>query len=137
MSETASFSGCYEKWRRRLIRADAYEEDADQKQKQPYCCDGRRCDLRICRLVGKMARPGPILQKLRPAKRSKLIVKDNSQKGTVNGEFAVILDEPEFSETIHEEAYPRAGCADHLRQYFLAYSGNHWLCLAFLADMGE
>ena len=34
------------------------------------------------------------------------IVQDNVQKGTVNTQCAVVLDESQLAEAIHEETYP-------------------------------
>jgi CheY-like chemotaxis protein len=37
----------------------------------------------------------------------------------VNPNLAVVLDETQFSEAIHEKTYPGASCADHLGRYLL------------------
>jgi hypothetical protein len=44
------------------------------------------------------------------------IVKDNIQQRTVDAQFAVVFDESQFAESIHEEADPGPGGANHLRQ---------------------
>src|ERR1019366_6818012 len=50
---------------------------------------------------------------------------------------AVIVDEAQFSEPVHEEADPRTGGADHFCQHLLTDLGNYGLRFAFLAKMGE
>lgn len=45
----------------------------------------------------------------------------------------VIFDKAQFSELIHEEINARAGSANHSRQHFLRYFGNHLLWLGFFA----
>ena len=41
------------------------------------------------------------------------IVQDNTQEGTVDMETAIVLNEPQFPEFVHEEIDPRARCANH------------------------
>ena len=48
-----------------------------------------------------------------------------------------IVNEAQRSEPIHEEADPRAGCADHFRQCLLADLGNHGLGCACFAKMSQ
>ena len=55
----------------------------------------------------------------------------------MNTQRAVVLDKPQFTEAIHEEANPRAGCAHHLGKHFLAYFGNHRLWCPILAKLGK
>src|ERR1019366_10095820 len=50
---------------------------------------------------------------------------------------AVIVDEAQFSEPVHEEADPRTGGADHSRQRLLTDLGNYQLGFAFLAKLSE
>src|SRR5258708_142391 len=51
-----------------------------------------------------------------------LVVENNVEKGTVNlqGITGLIINEPQFPKPVHEKADPRASCANHLRQSFLA-----------------
>ena len=49
----------------------------------------------------------------------------------------VIINKSQFPEPVHEEADPRAGCADHFRQHLLTDLGNYTLLFAFLAKMSE
>ena len=51
----------------------------------------------------------------------KSVVKDDAQQGSVDLQAAVVLDEAEFPEFIHEEVDARARCADHLSQHFLRH----------------
>ena len=50
---------------------------------------------------------------------------------------AVVMDESQFPEPVHEEADPRARCADHFRQHLLTDLGNSRLGFAFLAEMSK
>ena len=43
------------------------------------------------------------------------IVQDDTQEGTVDMETAIVLNEPQFPEFVHEEIDPRARCANHFR----------------------
>jgi hypothetical protein len=53
----------------------------------------------------------------------------------VNLNLAVVFDEAQSSEAIHEVIHSRSGRANHLSQYFLADLGNHLLRFAFLAKL--
>ncbi len=52
-------------------------------------------------------------------------------------DFAVVHNEAQFAEAVHKEIDARTGCPHHLRQHFLAYSGNYLLRNFFLAKLGE
>jgi hypothetical protein len=65
----------------------------------------------------------------------RLIVENNIQKRAVDLQPAIVVDESQFPESVHEEADPRAGCADHFRQHLLTDLGNYTLGFAFLAKM--
>src|SRR5438874_5929181 len=43
-----------------------------------------------------------------------LVVKNDIQEGAVNSQSAVVLNESELAEAIHEKADSGSGCADHL-----------------------
>ena len=80
------------------------------------------------RLASSQMSPGsaPIAMKqegTRP-KGSCLIVQDNAQKGRINVEPGVVLDEARFFEFVHEKIDTRAGCADHFGQHLLRYFGG-------------
>ena len=68
-----------------------------------------------------------------------LVVENDVEKGTVNLQYiaGAIIDEPQFPEPVHEEADPRPGCADHLRQGLLADLGDYRLGYAFFAKMSK
>ncbi len=53
------------------------------------------------------------------------------EQGVVNPNLAVVFDEAQFSEAIHEKTHPGPGCANHLSQYLLADLGNHCLAVCF------
>jgi len=48
------------------------------------------------------------------------------QRG-VDLQTAVVVNKSQFSESVHEEADPRAGGADHFRQHLLADLGHYTL----------
>ena len=50
---------------------------------------------------------------------------------------AVVLNEAQFPEPVHEEANPRAGGADHLGQSFLADLGNNGIGDGLPAEMSQ
>ena len=52
-----------------------------------------------------------------------LLVQDNTQERSIDLKSAVVLNESELSEFVHEEVDPWACCADHLRQRFLIRLG--------------
>ena len=54
---------------------------------------------------------------------SGLLVEDNTQEGFVDLKSAVVMNEAQFPEFIHEKVDSGACCADHLRQRFLRYFG--------------
>jgi hypothetical protein len=45
---------------------------------------------------------------------SVLIVENNAEKRTMDFKLAVVANEAQLSEPVHEEANPRASCAYHL-----------------------
>jgi len=47
-----------------------------------------------------------------------LFLQKDVEEGVVNLNLAVIFDEPQSSEAIHEEIYSRSGRANHLRPIF-------------------
>jgi len=61
---------------------------------------------------------------------SSLLVQDNTQEGIVDVDLAVVLDEAQLPELVHEKIDPWACRADHLRQHFLRYFGKDLLRLA-------
>jgi hypothetical protein len=64
-------------------------------------------------------------------------VQDNIQERSIDLKSAVVLDESELSEFVHEEVDPWARCADHLRQRFLRHCGEHSVGLVFLTVTGK
>jgi hypothetical protein len=52
-------------------------------------------------------------------------------------DLAVVGNEPQLTETIHEEIDTRPGCANHLRQHFLTHSGNDLFRSFFFAKLRQ
>src|SRR5712692_11553362 len=66
-----------------------------------------------------------------------LVAQDNTQEGIVDVDLAVVLDEAQFPEFVHEKIDPGPRRANHLRQHLLRYFGNHLLRLALRAVARE
>src|ERR1035438_443027 len=66
-----------------------------------------------------------------------LFLQKDIEEGVVDANLAVVFDEAELAEAIHEKAHPGAGGADHLSQQFLADLGDHGFGFALLAELGE
>src|SRR4029077_16795858 len=61
----------------------------------------------------------------------------DAQKRSVDLKTAVIFDEAQFPELVHEEIDPRARTADHLRQHFLRYFVEYSVGLVFFTVTGK
>jgi hypothetical protein len=70
---------------------------------------------------------GLLRQKLR------LLVQDDTEEGIVNVKAAIVMNEAEVPEFIHEEVDPAARGANHLREHLLRYFGDHLLRLVLFA----
>src|SRR5579863_260120 len=62
--------------------------------------------------------------------KANLVVEDNTQEGLVDLDLAIILDEAQLPEFVHEKIDPGPRCANHLRQHLLRYFGKHVLRMA-------
>jgi hypothetical protein len=60
---------------------------------------------------------------------SGLLVQDDVQERTVDLNPAVVVNEPQFSEFIHEHIDAGTRGSDHLREQLLGYFGKHFLRL--------
>jgi hypothetical protein len=65
------------------------------------------------------------------------LVQDYAQKRSVDLKSAVVLDEAQFPEFVHEKIHAGTRGANHLRQHFLRYFGEHALGFIFLAIARE
>ena len=63
----------------------------------------------------------------------KLFVEDDGQQGLFDFDFAVVFDEAEFSEFVHEKVYARTSGADHFGEGLLGDSRKSAVCLLLLA----
>jgi len=64
-------------------------------------------------------------------------VQDDTEKGTVHLQSAVVVNETQLPELVHERADTRTGCSDHFGQRFLADLGNVGFGFALIAVMGN
>src|ERR1700674_4719121 len=65
------------------------------------------------------------------------IVQDNIQEGSIDVQPAIVTNEAQFPEFVHEKVDSGARCADHFRQRFLRYFGEQSVDLVFVAVAGE
>src|ERR1019366_4432349 len=66
--------------------------------------------------------------------RGTLVVQDDIKPRAMDLQPAAIVNKAQFPEPVHEEADPRAGCADHLPQHLLTESLGTTHCLEGRAD---
>src|SRR4030081_1675627 len=69
--------------------------------------------------------------------KSQLVVKNDIQKGTVDLQPTVVVDETQLPEAVQEEIHSGAGGADHLCQSRLTDLGNDSLWLSLLAEVSQ
>ena len=67
----------------------------------------------------------------------KLVVEDDVEQGTVNLHSAVVMDEAQFAEFVHEEVHSTAGGAHQFGQCFLRYIRYRRFRLPVLAILRE
>ena len=82
---------------------------------------GNRARCSDCTVSGAGARTGACGERRSPAQLSKdrLVVKDDTQQRAVHLEPAVVFDQPELAELVHEEVHPGARGAHHFRERLL------------------
>jgi hypothetical protein len=61
------------------------------------------------------------------------VVQHDTEEGAVDFQTAVVVDEPELSELVHEEVHTRPRRPDHLRERFLRQHRKHPLRRILLA----
>ena len=66
-----------------------------------------------------------------------LFVQHYAQERGVDVKTAVVLDESQLPEFVHEKIDPRARRANYLRQRFLRYFGEHSMKLVFFPETGK
>ncbi len=84
--------------------------------------------------LGAYARGGGIFPN---RAKADLVVQDDAEEGIVDVDLAVVLDEAQFAEFVHEKIDAGARCANHLRQHFLGNLGKHLLRLVLRAIARE
>jgi hypothetical protein len=67
--------------------------------------------------------------------RTTLVVQDDIQQRTVDLQLAVVLDEAQFPESVHEKADSRGSCADHFRQSLLTDPTNYGVGCTFILSL--
>ena len=67
-------------------------------------------------VMSRHARPLAVARRGVPAPLRGSVLQDGAQQGTVDREDAVVLDEAEFPEFIHDEVHARACRPDHVRE---------------------
>jgi hypothetical protein len=68
---------------------------------------------------------------------SGLVAQNDTQQRAVDLKVAVVIDEAQFPEFVHEETDTRPGRADHLGERLLADLGRDRLRPAFLGEIRE
>ncbi len=64
-------------------------------------------------------------------------MQDKTHQGVVDLDFAIIFNETQFPEFVHEEIDPRPRCPNNLRQHLLRYFRQHLSRIARLAIARE
>jgi len=64
-------------------------------------------------------------------------VQDDTEEGIVDLNLAVVLDEAQFPEFVHEKIDSGARCANHLREHLLRYFGERFVRMARCAIASE
>src|SRR3984893_8757783 len=63
------------------------------------------------------------------------LVQNDVQQGTVDFNFAVVINKTQFPKSVHEKAHARSRRADHFGQCFLTDFRYDWLRPTFLAKI--
>src|SRR5258708_33963376 len=71
------------------------------------------------------------------ARTRTLVPQHDTQQRVVDLDIAVVPDEAQFPELVHEGVHARPGRADDLRQRLLADLRRDWLRCAVLAEVSE
>src|SRR5579863_4254353 len=69
--------------------------------------------------------------------QQRLLMQYRAQQGAVNLDLAIVADEAQSPELVHEMTDPRSGGANHLGQRLLTDIGTDRLRAAFFAEIGE
>lgn len=69
--------------------------------------------------------------------RITLVMQDYVQQGAINLKSAVVVNEAQLAEAVHEEINARSRGAKHLRQSPLIDFGNYRLGFSLLAELSE
>src|SRR5512143_4262522 len=65
------------------------------------------------------------------------VAEHHREKGAVDLQAAVVVDEAHLPEAVHEVAHPRTGRANHRGERLLAHPRDHALRPRFLAEVRE
>jgi hypothetical protein len=66
-----------------------------------------------------------------------LVVQDNGEKGIMDAQTAIVVDEAQLSELIQKETHPGPRRTDHFGKHFLTDLRNHQLHLPVFAKVGQ
>src|SRR5437899_11429758 len=85
-----------------------------------------------------MGEQGFVRQRLQiAATDAPVVVEDDTHEVAVNVQAAIVVNEAQLPQLVHEETHPRPCCPDHFGQRFLTYPGNDELVLPFFAEAGQ
>src|SRR5580700_527464 len=62
--------------------------------------------------------------------KTNLFVQDDTEEGIVHLNLAVVLDEAQFPEFVHEEIDSGPCCSNHFREHLLRHSGKSFVRMA-------
>ena len=76
-----------------------------------------------------------VCSKLNTSQICDLVVKNNVQQCAIHFQLAIVIDETQFPEFIHERTDTRPGRADYIRERILANLWHDWLRHVVLAEI--
>ena len=71
------------------------------------------------------------------AEAQQLLVQNNTKERRIHVQSAVVFDEAQLSEPVHEEIHSCAGGTNHFRQHLLTYLWNDGFKRVFFSEAGQ